>query len=337
MEHAAEKPEVLQWHPAFYAGLQIELEEDRENLIFENEHQLSTKPMEIDVLVVKKEKDLPVRKNIGQIFRMYNIIEYKSPSDYLSVDDFYKVYGYACFYKADTGTANAIQADQITITLVSEKYPMKLFAHLQKERGLRIEKVCGGIYYINGDYIPIQVIVTRQLSPKENLWLRSLTDHLTDYSDAEELIREYGKHKNEQLYASVLDIIVRANKKKFEEVKVMCDALKELMMEDMKKELDAAMQIGIEQGIERGIEQGIERGIEQGIERGIEQGIERGIQSTLRESILDFLSDFGEVPEDILSAVENEKDVILLKRYNKKAASVESIEEFRILLRQCIV
>ena len=57
MEHAAEKPEVLQWHPAFYAGLQIELEEDRENLIFENEHQLSTKPMEIDVLVVKKEKD----------------------------------------------------------------------------------------------------------------------------------------------------------------------------------------------------------------------------------------------------------------------------------------
>lgn len=43
MEHAAEKPEVLQWHPAFYAGLQIELEEDRENLIFENEHQLSTK------------------------------------------------------------------------------------------------------------------------------------------------------------------------------------------------------------------------------------------------------------------------------------------------------
>lgn len=230
--------EVLQWHPAFYAGLQIELEEDRENLIFENEHQLSTKPMEIDVLVVKKEKDLPVRKNIGQIFRMYNIIEYKSPSDYL-----------------------------------------------------------------------------------------------IDYSDAEELIREYGKHKNEQLYASVLDIIVRANKKKFEEVKVMCDALKELMMEDMKKELDAAMQIGIEQGIERGIEQGIE----QGIERGIEQGIERGIQSTLGESILDFLSDFGEVPEDILSAVENEKDVILLKRYNKKAASVESIEEFRILLRQCIV
>lgn len=29
----------LQWHPAFYAGIQIELEGEAENLIFENEHQ----------------------------------------------------------------------------------------------------------------------------------------------------------------------------------------------------------------------------------------------------------------------------------------------------------
>ena len=36
----------LQWHPAFYAGLQIELGKDAGNLIFENEHQLSTKPLE---------------------------------------------------------------------------------------------------------------------------------------------------------------------------------------------------------------------------------------------------------------------------------------------------
>ncbi len=40
--------------------------------------------------------------NIGRIFRKYNIIEYKSPVDYLGIDDFYKVYGYLGFYKADT-------------------------------------------------------------------------------------------------------------------------------------------------------------------------------------------------------------------------------------------
>ena len=86
------KKEVLQWHPAFFAGLQIELEEEKDNLIFENEHQLGTKPKEIDVLIIKKEKDIPVRKNIGRIFRKHNIVEYKSPVDYLSIDDFYKVY-----------------------------------------------------------------------------------------------------------------------------------------------------------------------------------------------------------------------------------------------------
>ena len=50
-EMPAEK-EALQWHPAFFAGIQIELKDDKENLSFENEHQLSTKPMEIDVLVI---------------------------------------------------------------------------------------------------------------------------------------------------------------------------------------------------------------------------------------------------------------------------------------------
>lgn len=96
------KKEIFQWHPAFYAGLQVELKEGTQNLIFENERQLGTRPKEIDVLVIKRQKELPVHKNIGRIFRKYNIIEYKSPVDYLGIDDFYKVYGYLCFYKADT-------------------------------------------------------------------------------------------------------------------------------------------------------------------------------------------------------------------------------------------
>ena len=91
--------EVLQWHPAFYAGIQIEFEEEKDNLIFENEHQLGTKPKEIDVLIIKKQENIPIQKNIGRIFRKYNIVEYKSPDDYLSTDDSYKVYAYCCLYK----------------------------------------------------------------------------------------------------------------------------------------------------------------------------------------------------------------------------------------------
>ena len=86
-----EKKEVLQWHPAFFAGIQIELEEEREYLSFENEHQLGTKPKEIDVLIIKKDGTHPIHKNIGKIFRGHNLIEYKSPADSLNIDDFYKV------------------------------------------------------------------------------------------------------------------------------------------------------------------------------------------------------------------------------------------------------
>ena len=45
-------------------------------------------------------KDVKIQKNIGRIFRQYNIIEYKSPEDNLDIDDFYKVYAYACIYKS---------------------------------------------------------------------------------------------------------------------------------------------------------------------------------------------------------------------------------------------
>ena len=252
--------ELLQWHPAIYSGLQIELQEDKDNLIFENEHQLSAKPMEIDVLIVKKEKALPVKKNIGRIFRMHNIIEYKSPTDYLSIDDFYKVYGYACFYKADTGNSNEILIDEITITFVSYKYPIKLINHLKKDRGYLVTEIEKGIYYVQGDYIPIQIIVASQLTEEQNLWLKNLTDHMDGTASAEKLIIEYEKHKNSNLYKAAMDIIVRANSETFKEVKEMCEALKELM----KDELDAAHESGMQRGIECGMQRGMQRGMHDG-------------------------------------------------------------------------
>ena len=51
------KRELNQWHPALYASMQIEFEEECDKLIFENEHQISKKPLAMDVLIIKKEKD----------------------------------------------------------------------------------------------------------------------------------------------------------------------------------------------------------------------------------------------------------------------------------------
>ncbi|MEE1014542.1 MAG: 3-isopropylmalate dehydrogenase [Lachnospiraceae bacterium] len=236
----------LQWHPAFFAGIQIELEEERDKLIFENEHQLSTKPLEIDVLIIKKQPNVQIKKNIGRIFRGYNIIEYKSPEDSLSIDDFYKVYGYACFYKSDVLSVNAIKAEDITLTFVVNKFPREMVKELQRTRKIEVVKFDEGIYHISGDIFPIQVIHTTKLSKENNFWLRNLTNDLKAKEDARNLLEKYNDRQQENLYQSVMDIIVKANIELFEEVDDMCDAL----MEIVKPKVDAKVKEAEEKGRE---------------------------------------------------------------------------------------
>jgi hypothetical protein len=56
------------WHPAFAQAIEHELENAKDALTFETEYQLTTEPLRIDVLIVKKKKNVVIEKNIGQIF-----------------------------------------------------------------------------------------------------------------------------------------------------------------------------------------------------------------------------------------------------------------------------
>ena len=78
----------LLWHPAFFEAIQMELEEYRHELQFIPEYPLNTDPLRIDVVIIKKSQDVPIEKNIASIFQKENIVEYKSPNDYVSVNDF---------------------------------------------------------------------------------------------------------------------------------------------------------------------------------------------------------------------------------------------------------
>jgi len=88
------------WHPAFFEAIQLELDEYRHALQFTYEHYLTTEPLKIDVVIIKKTGNIPIRKNIAAIFREVNILEYKSPDNYISIKEFYHVYGYACLYQS---------------------------------------------------------------------------------------------------------------------------------------------------------------------------------------------------------------------------------------------
>ena len=227
---------VLQWHPGFCAALQIELQEESGNLEFYPEYELSKKPMRIDTLIVKKMSDSPVLKNIGRIFRKHNLIEYKSPGDYLSINDFYKVYGYACFYQSDTEKVGAIRLEEITITFVCNHYPREMLRILKKERKIAVRKVENGIYWLENEFLPIQIILNHELSSDENRWLNSLRTDIKADKETDRLIRDYKEHKDSKLYQAVMDLVVRANQKAMKEARDMCDALKELFADELEEE-----------------------------------------------------------------------------------------------------
>lgn len=262
MEKKEKGEQMLQWHPAFFADIQIEFREEEQRLIFENEHHLGTKPKQIDVLIIKKDSEEPIQKNIGRIFRKYNIVEYKSPDDSLSIDDFYKGIGYACLYKADSGSADCIKAEEITVSFVCTRYPLKLMKHLKSRKDFRINQEEDGIYYIYGAIFPVQIIITSRLHTESNFWLKNLTNKLGSREVAGEILKKYQNHKNENLYSSVMDIIIRANKEQFQRGDSnMCDALLELVKDD------------IEQGREQGREQGIQQGIFSTLVSLVNQGL----------------------------------------------------------------
>ncbi|WP_461256832.1 hypothetical protein [Treponema sp. R80B11-R83G3] len=181
----------ISWHPAFVEALQMELHEYQDILEFHPEYQLTSEPLRIDCLVIKKAKNAIIKKNIAVIFREWNLLEYKSPGDYVSVADFYKVYGYACLY----ASFNKVPITSLTVSFVESRYPKKLLKHLKYERGYNVAETGLGIYTVSGDILPIQVIDSSRLSAEENLWLKSLSNKLgyDEFSWVSDEIERQGK------------------------------------------------------------------------------------------------------------------------------------------------
>ena len=164
----------------------------------------------------------------------------------------------SCFYKSDTSQMDSIPIEELTITLVTGKYPRKLIHHLKTKLRYQVKKAESGIYYVTGDKIPIQIIVTKELTEAENLWLKSLTNELEQNETAEKLLEEYSKNQANALYRSVMELIVRANKQKFEEVKGMCDALRELMKDEIDAEVKRQVQERIDAEVNKKVQEKID-------------------------------------------------------------------------------
>ena len=252
----------IQWHQGFSAALRITLQEEMEFLEIQEEYLLSRKPLQIDILILKKKKELTIRKAIGRIFRRYNIIEYKSPEDYLTINDFYKVYAYACVYQSNTDRINEVDPRELTITFVCSHFPREMVRHLEEVRGIHINLAGKGIYYLKGDPIPIQLLITPELSREESYWMQNLRTDLKAGGEIRELMMRYEQNRKRKDYEDVMDLITRANWEQMEEEKKMCDALNELFAEELKEADERGRAAGMESGLKAGKESGRTEGIQ---------------------------------------------------------------------------
>ena len=241
------------------------------------------------------------------------------------MDDFYKVYGYTCFYKADARYVNSIHADELTITFVAEKYPRKMIEHLKKFKKYRVEEEEKGIYYVYGDLIPIQILITRKLSAEENLWLKSLTNKLNETDTAEKLIENYMDHKESRLHRSMIETIMHANQKLFEEVNGMSDIIMKIVQEKfdrkLKEELDKAVEEATEKAMKKAMEKATEKATEKAVKEKLTERISLIQKKCARNKSLSRIADDLETDtEEIRSLYE-----VISKNPEKTAEEIYQI------------
>ncbi len=235
----------IQWHPGFAAAVNLELSANREDLIYEREYNLNTKPLAVDLLVIKKDKGVDLENEIGKLFRGHNILEYKSPDDSLNIDTFYKSEAYACLYKAYGEAVDLRQAGDITVTIVRERRPEGLFKYFDTH-GIRVKKAYKGIYYVLDSVLfPTQVIVTKELEPGEHIWLKSLSSQLgvQEIRELLEWVEGLAEEGEKRLAEAVLEVSIRANQKAVERLRGdegMCEALLEIMEPEINRMVKAA-------------------------------------------------------------------------------------------------
>jgi hypothetical protein len=230
-EDTLSRSENIHWHPAFFAAIQLELDQYRGILEFQSEFQLNDEPLRIDV-IIKKVKDVVLEKNIARIFKTHNLLEYKSPEDTLSIYDFYKVMGYAYNYMSDPKRKAPITS--LTITLVASKYPRELIKCLKEVHKYQLTEAGSGLYHVAGEIIPIQIIVSPQLTETDNLWIKGL-NHGLNIRSADTIFKESRLKGNEPLIRAYLYAVLQANPQTAKEVVKMSDGT--MTLDDVLEEM----------------------------------------------------------------------------------------------------
>jgi hypothetical protein len=227
---------------------------------------LTTEPLRIDVLIIRKQRDAVIRKNIAAIFRTINICEFKSPDDSFSVEDYYKICAYANLYRAlhrkDPVTASPIEMRDMTLTISVTARPEALIKHFEDVRKYTVREAGQGIIHVTGDVMPIQILENGLLPEEENLWLRSLSGARGIDSFVKMISRTRSLSGLVNMDAFTYAVSLASKSKIKEAIKVLA------IPQDLREEIENSW-LGeeiAEKGVKRGIKQGVKQGVKQCIE-----------------------------------------------------------------------
>lgn len=247
----------IQWHPAFVSAMNLELREARDALLFEREYNLNSKPLQVDLLIIKK-KEISTNKGILEFFRGHNILEYKSPGDHLDIDDFFKINAYAALYKAYGERDDCRKAEDITVTIVRWSKPLKVMRYL-REHGFIIRQMEKGIFVVSkGLPFHIQFVVLKMIDKDKYPWLGVLSGKL-DENDLRGLCKRLEgltKREEKENADAVLLVCLKAYEKKWNSIKEeehMYKALMELMEPEIRQMKEESRKDGMNEGIKEGV------------------------------------------------------------------------------------
>ena len=248
----------VNWHSALISGLKIELSDYSDILSFSTELTLNTGPRRIDCLIIKKSNSPPIDSPIASFFKQYNVIDYKGPGESMRVSNFYKALSYV--FSLPDYLKLPSHLDDITLTLISHKFPRKLASHFRTKYSKALAKIMPGVYHIDIGILPIQVIILPELPPDRYLWLRCLTNQLNEKTPVRELANAYETHQEDPEYQNFMNAFIHANLISKEGELIMCEALYDLFADKIIENRQEGLRIGKKQGLELGRKQGFKLG-----------------------------------------------------------------------------
>jgi len=143
-----ERKKPATYHTAAFDAFWYRLREYIKNgdITLQDEHRLAKEPLRIDIMIVKKNREVEIDTSWGKIFRQCNVIEYKSPVDSPpTLPVFTKVvHGYAGIYSSQ----NDVELTDMSATILCHKKPVELFEVLKNELSYKILRKGRGVYYI---------------------------------------------------------------------------------------------------------------------------------------------------------------------------------------------